>query len=170
MAMDTRDISLELQPVTHESWAPFGTLPSDEGTAHDTSDLEFLWNDGHVNFIGHTNDEITFTDEGNPICELLNRHDTHTQTLMPMSGPAYVVVAPSHLDFTDDADFAHVVAFRLEQHSVVHLARGTWHWGPYPLGADEVRIFNIQGRGYPNDNGIAWLTRDHAVRYPIEVH
>ena len=27
-------------------------------------------------------------------CELLNRHDTHTQTLMPMSGDAIVVVAP----------------------------------------------------------------------------
>lgn len=169
-AADARICSLPLTDVTHETWAPFGTLPSDEGTDHDTSDLEFLWNDGHVNFIGHTNDEIPFTTDGLPICELLNRHDTHTQTLMPMSGPAYVVVAPADIDFSEPEHFDTIVAFRLEQYSVVHLARGTWHWGPYPLGADSVRIFNIQGRGYPNDNGIAWLTRDHAVRCPVEVH
>jgi hypothetical protein len=28
-------------------------------------------------------------------------------------------------------------------------------------------LFNIQGRGYANDNGIAWLTRDHDVVYEV---
>ena len=134
--MADRILSLPLLDVTHDAWAPFGTLPSDEGTEHDTSDLEFLWNDGHVNFIGHTNEEIPFTADGLPICELLNRHDTHTQTLMPVSGPAYVVVAPADIDFSRPEHFETIVAFRLERHAVVHLARGTWHWGPYPLGAD----------------------------------
>jgi hypothetical protein len=30
-----------------------------------------------------------------------------------------------------------------------------------------VRIFNIQGRGYPNDNGIVELARDHGVVYSV---
>jgi len=30
-----------------------------------------------------------------------------------------------------------------------------------------VRIFNIQGRGYPNDNGVVELTRDHGVVYEV---
>ena len=168
MTTPTHIVTLALEGVTHASWAPFGSLPSDENTEHDTADLEFSWNDGHVNFIGHTNDELTFTEAGLPICELLNRHDTHTQTLMPFSGPAYVVVAPRDVDFSNPDHFTTVRAFHLPRHAVVHLARGTWHWGPYPIGSDAVRIFNIQGRGYARDNGIAWLTRDHSVGYAIE--
>ncbi len=159
---------LRLEQVTHASWAPFGTLPSDEQTEHDTTDLEFLWNDGHVNFIGHTNDELTFSSKGDAQCELLNRHDTHTQTLMAMSADAYAVVAPGELDFSQPEHFDAVRAFFLPRLAVVHLARGTWHWGPYPIGADRVRIFNIQGRGYANDNGIAWLARDHDVTFDVD--
>ena len=160
---------LHLTELNHASWSPFGTIPSDERTPNDTSELEFLQRDGHVNFIGHHNSELTFAPDGSARCELLNRHDTHTQTLMPMTGDAYVVVAPANVDFSDPAHFEHVVAFRLRQHDVVHLHRGTWHWGPYPIGADSLRIFNIQGRGYANDNGIAWLTRDHAITYEVEL-
>jgi ureidoglycolate hydrolase len=157
---------LELEDVTHSSWAPFGTIPSDEQTEHDTADLEFLWNDGHVNFIAHTNDEIERTASGS-YCDLLNRHDTHTQTLMPFDADAYAVVAPAAVDFSRPEHLATARAFRLPRLSVVHLARGTWHWGPYPLGAERVRIFNIQGRGYACDNGIAWLARDLGQRLEV---
>lgn len=166
----TRIIRLDLEDVTPESWAPFGAIPSDEQTEHDTADLEFLWNDGHVNFIGHTNAEIELTGAPGATgarCDLLNRHDTHTQTLMPFDTDAYTVVAPAAVDFSRPSDLDTVRAFRLPQLSIVHLARGTWHWGPYPLLADSVRILNIQGRGYARDNGIAWLWRDLGVRYEV---
>ncbi len=32
------------------------------------------------------------------------------------------------------------------------LHRGTWHWGPFPIEADEVRLFNVQGLRYAEDN------------------
>jgi hypothetical protein len=35
------------------------------------------------------------------------------------------------------------------------------------VGADTLDIFNIQGRGYANDNGIVRLVRDHGVEYEI---
>ena len=160
--------SIELVPIaaTRESFADYGVLPPDEGDGNPTADLEFLLDDGWVNFIGHTLDEIEVRD-GCFRCELLNRHDTHTQTLMPMSGDALVVVAPPDVDFSQPDHFATVRAFALPRHTCVHLHRGTWHWGPYPVGADEVQIFNIQGRGYPNDNGVVWLTRDHGVVYEV---
>jgi ureidoglycolate hydrolase len=120
-----------------------------------------------VNFIGHTLDEIEVRD-GQLRCELLNRHDTHTQTLMPMSGNALVVVAPPDVDFSEPAHFSTVKAFALPQFTCVHLHRGTWHWGPYPVGANEVRVFNIQARGWPTDNGIVELLRDHGVCYAVK--
>ena len=163
---DVRIVRLATEIATRESFAPFGAIPPEEGDGNATADLEFLWEDGSVNFIGHTLDELEVVD-GRLRCELVNRHDTHTQTLMPMSGDAVVVVAPADVDFSEPAHFDTVRAFALARHSCVHLHRGTWHWGPYPVGADTLRIFNVQGRGYPNDNGIAWLTRDHGVIYEV---
>jgi ureidoglycolate hydrolase len=161
-----RTISLEPIAATIESFAPYGVRTPEEGDGNPTADLEFLKNDGWVNYIGHRLDEIEVRHD-KLRCELLNRHDTHTQTLMPMSGDAIVVVAPPDADFSEPEHFGAVRAFALPRHTCVHLHRGTWHWGPYPVGADELRIFNIQGRGYPSDNGIVWLTRDHDVVYEV---
>ncbi len=160
-----RTIVLDAEPATPESFAPFGVLPGDEG-APPTADLEFQWNDGWVNYIGHDLSEIQVVD-GRYRCELLNRHDTHTQTLMPVSDDAMVVVAPAAVDFSLPSHFETVRAFFVPRFTCVHLARGTWHWGPYPCSMPSVRIFNIQGRGYVRDNGIAWLARDHGVAYDI---
>jgi ureidoglycolate hydrolase len=161
-----RTMRLDAPAVTRASFAPFGAVPPEEGDGNPTADLEFLLNDGSVNFIGHTLDELEVVD-GWLRCELLNRHDTHTQTLMPMSGDAIVVVAPAGVDFSEAGHFDTVRAFTLARHTCVHLHRGTWHWGPYPLDAPSVRIFNVQGRGYAADNGIAWLTRDYEVVYEV---
>jgi ureidoglycolate hydrolase len=160
--------TVELKPVeaTIESFAPYGVLPPEEGDGNPTADLEFLLNDGWVNYIGHSLDEIEVRN-GRLRCELLNRHDTHTQTLMPLDADAIVVVAPPPADFSEPAHFDAVRAFALPRLTCVHLHRGTWHWGPYPVGADHVRMFNIQGRGYPNDNGIVWLMRDHGVVFEV---
>jgi ureidoglycolate hydrolase len=161
-----RTVLLEPIAATIESFAPYGVIPPVEGDGNPTADLEFTLNDGWVNWIGHTLDEIDVRD-GTLVCDLLNRHDTHTQTLMPMSADAIVVVAPPDADFSQPEHFDAVRAFALPARTCVHLHRGTWHWGPYPVGADSVQIFNIQGRGYVNDNGIVWLGRDHNVEYAV---
>lgn len=163
---ELRVVRLTLASATPDAWAPFGTIPGDEGTPGDASEVEFLWADGAVNFIGHTNDELRFLGD-TPLCELLNRHDTHTQTLMPYDTDAYCVVAPASVDFSDPAHLDAVRAFHLPRYAVVHLARGTWHWGPYPLRAASVRLLNVQGRGYPADNGIAHLARDRGVAFAV---
>jgi ureidoglycolate hydrolase len=152
-----RSIVLTAQPLTEAAWAPFGCLPSDEGTAGDRADLEFLLGDGHVNFIGHTFDEIGHDAAGAARCDHLNRHDTHTQTLMPVNADAVVVVAPAALDLHRPEHLDAVRAFVLRPLDAIHLARGTWHWGPFPVTPGTLRLFNIQGRGYPQDNTVASL-------------
>jgi len=159
---DLRTIELKLEPATSEAFAPYGVIPPFEGDGQPTANLVFTRDDGWVNYIGHTLLEIEVRD-GRLRCELLNRHDTHTQTLMPMSGDALVVVAPAEVDFSKPEHFGTVKAFALPQYACVHLHRGTWHWGPYPVGASEVRVFNIQASGWPTDNTVAELTRDHGV-------
>ncbi len=163
---DPKTIRLTPIAATPDSFAPYGVLPSDEGDGKPTADLEFLLDDGWVNYIGHSRDEIEVV-AGRLRCELLNRHDTHTQTLMPVDADAVVVVAPAEHDFSQPAHFDAVRAFALPRLTCVHLHRGTWHWGPYPVGANFVRMLNIQGRGYPNDNAVVRLTRDHGVCFEV---
>jgi ureidoglycolate hydrolase len=150
-----RIVALEPRPLTVEAFLPFGVLPRDEGV-HPTADLEFTLDDGWVNYISHSLDEIDVVN-GALHCGVLNRHDTHTQTLMPVSGDAVIVVAPADVSMATDADVETARAFVVRRYECVHLHRGTWHWGPYPIGDADLRIFNIQGRGYPNDNGVAAL-------------
>jgi hypothetical protein len=162
-----RTITLRPTVVDAGTFAPFGVLPPEEGDGRPTADLVFTQNDGWVNYIAHTLDEIDVADDTYR-CELLNRHDTHTQTLMPVSCDAVLVVAPPDIDFSRPEHYDTVQAFRLPRHACVHLHRGTWHWGPYPVGADTVRIFNIQGRGYPLDNGVVAFAADHGLAYDVK--
>ena len=94
-----RVIELHQRALTPETFAPFGVLPPDEGDGAPTADLEFLLGDGWVNYISHSLDEIDASG-GMLRCELLNRHDTHTQTLMPVDADAVIVVAPAAVDFS----------------------------------------------------------------------
>ena len=48
--------------------------------------------------------------------------------------------------------------FVLAPGETIVLHRGTWHWGPFPIGgAASVRLLNVQGMRYQEDNGRAEL-------------
>lgn len=94
------------------------------------------------------------------VCDHLNAHHRASQTLVPLGAqPALLMVAPPGLALDTRADIDHVRAFVLDGTAAVNLGHGTWHWGPYPIGA-HVDLLNLQGRGFASDNEIAHLTRD----------
>lgn len=150
-----RTIRIEAAPLDAEgpdAFAPFGWRPLDDTDPADgTHTLAFEWGDAHCNVIAHTYDEVDHTDVG-AVCARLYRHDTHTQVLMPMNVDAVVAVAPAAVDFSDPDDVGSVRAFHLRPGEVIVLHRGTWHWGPFPLGPEPVRLLNVQARGYLDDN------------------
>jgi ureidoglycolate hydrolase len=140
------------EPLAEETWAPFGWLPVADTDSRDGDHrLAFEWDDPHVNIIGHARAEVPATERGLR-CEMLYRHDTHTQTIMSLDVPAVIAVAPAGLDFSDEKDLSDIHAFRLDPLQPLVLDRGTWHWGPFPVEADEVRLFNVQGLRYAEDN------------------
>ncbi|HEY3724236.1 MAG TPA: ureidoglycolate lyase [Acidimicrobiia bacterium] len=147
-----RSIVLEADPLTADAWAPFGWLPvADTDPLDQTFSYEFAWGDPHVNVISHAFDEVPHTDRG-ALCEIMYRHDTHTQTLLPLNVDSVVAVAPAAVDFADPADLDAVRVFRIHPLDPFALFRGTWHWGPFPIGAEAVRMFNVQGKRYAEDN------------------
>ena len=123
--------------LSEAEWSPFGWLPVADVDPRDGKEtLTFEWADAHVNLIGHARAEVPETASGLR-CEMLFRHDTHTQALMPLNVPAVIVVAPADVEFADQdqaqADLASIRAFRIEPLESLVLHRGTWHWGPFPL-------------------------------------
>lgn len=151
-------------PLDEVSWTPFGWLPVTDVDPRDGEQrLAYAWDDVHVNRIAHTRDEVPATPDGLR-CEMLYRHDTHTQVLMVLDHPAVIAVAPADVDFSASGDVDKIVAFALEPQDSLVLHRGTWHWGPFPRRADVVTMFNVQGLRYAEDNAMVDLAgKDLAV-------
>ena len=106
--------------------------------------------------------------DGRLRCELLNRHDTHTQTLMPMSGDALVVVAPADVDFSRARALRHgagVRAAAATRACICTAARGTGA----RIRSAPTRCASSTSRpaAGPTDNGIVELARDHGVVYEV---
>jgi ureidoglycolate hydrolase len=147
-----RTITLQPGDLDADAFAPFGWLPVDDTDPRDaTYTYEFQWGDTHVNVIAHAPDEVNHTERG-ALCAVMYRHDSHTQTLMPLNVDSVVAVAPAAVEFTEPADLDAVRAFRLRPLDSFALFRGTWHWGPFPVGPEPVRMFNVQGKRYAEDN------------------
>ncbi len=133
-------------------WEPYGWVPLPDTDARDgASTLFFEWGDAHLNLIGHDADEVPHT-PGGLGCEMLFRHRTHTQALMVLNCPAVVVVAAAGATFGSAEDSRKLRAFLLQPLDALVLHRGTWHWGPFPVGAPRVDMLNVQGRRYAEDN------------------
>src|SRR6202034_4256176 len=110
----TTQRSLVPESLTEAGWSPFGWLPVADVDPRDGKEtLKYEWADAHVNLIGHARAEVPETPRG-LVCEMLFRHDTHAQALMPLNVPAVIVVSPSDLEFTAPADQGSIRAFRIE--------------------------------------------------------
>jgi ureidoglycolate hydrolase len=147
------------EPLTATTWAPFGWLPlPDTDAADGEHTLRFEWDDAHLNTIEHRTDEVDVTEHGLR-CAVMYHHATHTQVLTPLDAASVVAVAPADTTFQDPADLDMIRAFVIEPGQTVVLHRGTWHWGPFPIrGAASVRLLNVQGRRYAEDNHSVDLT------------
>ncbi len=140
------------ESLTDEAWAPFGWLPVEDTDPRDGANrLTYEWADPHVNIIGHAHAEVPEV-PGGLLCEMLYRHATHTQAIMPLDHPCVIAVAPASLGFDQPDDVDQVRIFAVEPLQALVLDRGTWHWGPFPTRTERVRLFNVQGIRYAEDN------------------
>jgi ureidoglycolate hydrolase len=151
--MPTIVVPRRAEVLTTEAFAPLGWVPvADTDPGDGTQTLHFEWADPHLNVISHAAAEIDHTEAGAPLCTVLYRHVTHTQALLVLNVDAVVACAPAGAEFTDPSDLDAIVAFRLRPLDTFVLHRGTWHWGPFPLGSEPVRLLNVQGQRYAEDN------------------
>jgi ureidoglycolate hydrolase len=151
------------EPITASAFEAFGWLPLADTDPEDGSRrLEFEWSDPHVNIISHAPGEIRRT-AGGLRCEEMYRHLTHTQALLVLDEDSVLAVAPPGTDLSSARGLDAIKAFMLRCHDSLVLHRGTWHWGPFPLGSSPVHLFNVQGQGYIKDNERADLSEFEIV-------
>ncbi|HUB70632.1 MAG TPA: ureidoglycolate lyase [Acidimicrobiales bacterium] len=149
---------VKAQRLGTEAWSSFGWIPAhitdpEDGRAR----LVFESGDPHVNIVSNRLDRVTQTSTG-LICRAMNRHQAHNQTLLVLNCPAVVAVAPASSSLSGPEDLDEVRAFLLEPLDSFVLHRGTWHWGPYPVGSPQVDLFNIQALRWADDDDSVKLT------------
>jgi ureidoglycolate hydrolase len=155
-----QDTAMSITPQQFDpvAWKPYGWVPVLDTDPRDgASRLEFEWNDVHLNVIGHDADEVPHTERG-LVCQMLFRHQTHTQALQVLNCPAVVVVAPASTAFSSPADAERLRAFLVRPLDTFVLHRGTWHWGPFPISEPRVNMLNVQGLRYAEDNDCCMLS------------
>jgi ureidoglycolate hydrolase len=152
-------LTITADALTPSAWAPFGWLPRADTDPHDGDQtLHFEWADAHLNTIEHCSDEVESTRAGMR-CAVMYRHDTHTQVLTPLDARSVLAVAPASVEFSTPDDARAIRAFLVEPGETLVLHRGTWHWGPFPVPpATSVRLLNVQGRRYAEDNASVDVT------------
>ncbi|HLX88850.1 MAG TPA: ureidoglycolate lyase [Acidimicrobiales bacterium] len=140
------------EALAPDAWTEFGWIPvEDTDPADGRERLTFSWGDPHLNVIMHGPEEIEHRPDGLH-CDAMYRHDSHTQALLVLNVDAVVAVAPPGTEFREPADAQRIRAFVLRPGQSFVLHAGTWHWGPFPLGEEPVRLYNLQGLGYRDDN------------------
>lgn len=143
---------IKAEMLTPGSFEPFGWLPvADTDPSDGERRLEFEWGDPHLNVISHEPGEVRHTARG-LVCDRMFRHATHTQALLVLDKSSVIAVAPRDAGFERHGDVGRIRAFLLQPLDSLVLARGTWHWGPFPLGDEAVHLYNVQGRFYERDN------------------
>lgn len=137
--------SVRAEPLSPAAFAPFGQVVADGDAVMELRDGETF----HLNVLHYDHRPL--------LCDHLNRHHKATQALVALAGkPTLLVVAPADYDFSTADHLVHVRAFVCDGSAGVNLAIGTWHWGPYPI-SDYVDLVNVQGKGFADDNEIAYL-------------
>ncbi len=140
-------ITIDAEPFAPDAWGEFGWVPVPDSDPTDgIHSLEFSWEDAHLNYISHGPDEVERVD-GMFVVNRLYHHDMHTQALMPS-----------------------VRAFVLRPLDCIVLHRGTWHYGPFPLGDDPVQMLNLQGRRYEEDSAFVDLDDATGVRVTVRTN
>ena len=145
------------EPLTGAAFAPFGQMIK-------TGDMVMELRDGEEFMLN-----VLSYDRQPLVVDHLNRHHKATQALVALGGkPTLLVVAAKDYDFSTRDHLAHVRAFICDGTAGVNLSLATWHWGPYPL-MDHVDLVNVQGKGFLNDNEVAYLERDLGVLVTVQL-
>jgi ureidoglycolate lyase len=128
-----RTICLEVQPMTRETFAPFGEIIGERGP------IDIDLDGGDASFVAQTVEQRPMT------FDFLGRHRRTEQVFSPLGGAKTVlaVAMPTEGDLPDSNKMA---AFLVDGSCAFKLHRGTWHTSAFPL-ADSASFLVVDREG-----------------------
>jgi len=117
-----RTICLTVQPMTRETFAPYGEVIGERGGVE-------------LDFDGGTASVVAQTVEARPLTfDFLGRHTRTEQVFAPLgSTQSIIAVAAPSAENSDLPDERKMAAFLVDGTSAFKLHRGTWHASAFPL-------------------------------------
>ena len=117
-----RTISLTVQAMTPESFAPYGEIVGERG------DIKLDFDGGQASVAAQTVEARPMT------FDFLGRHQRSEQFFVPLGGTKSVIaVAPPSENGEALPDLTKLVAFLVDGSCAFKLHRGTWHASAFPL-------------------------------------
>jgi ureidoglycolate lyase len=126
-----REITLKVQPLTAEGFAPFGRLVTDE---RETLQMRE----------GHFTARLMTVQRAPQTVDHINRHMDHSQMFVPLNGDRTVLVVAAPDVPEEGFDAARIAAFVTDGRSTVIFHPGTWHIEPRALDKDACQVINVQ--------------------------
>ena len=148
-----RVITLKPQPLSAESFAPFGRLLDLERT-------EIVCTDGALTArITHA----PLQDLGALKPHFLNRHTEETQIFVPLGGKDGLFFVGPPSETPDSFDPAKAALFHFPGDRAIQMHVGTWHVAPFAV-SEPIDYINIQGDQVRNyTDGYDFKERDDVV-------
>ena len=128
-----RAITLDIQKMTPEAFAPYGQIINARGQ------VELDLDGGNASFVAQTVEARPF------LFSFLGRHQRTEQVFVPMGGTRSVIaVAPPCENGTASPNVERMAAFLVDGSFAFKLHRGSWHTSAFPL--DECSTFMVLDR------------------------
>lgn len=148
-------IKIKVQPMTRESFAPFGVLIDSRGS------VEVDLGDGVPTLTGATSDRRPFR------FEFMARHQRTMQVFSPLaSSQSIIAVAPPNSGRAPEVE--NIVAFLVDGHLPYAYHKGTWHTPPFPLGEWSSYLVVDRSSTLDEDYELIDLRTTHGVTFEIE--
>jgi len=132
--------ALRVQPLTAESFAPYGkVLAKPEGVAPAFDREDFKGWVGVADLAGYDPEQAVWSllrvNRHQMPVNKLERHCVCPETFIPLTGSAVLVVAPPSDPADPDArpDESKIAAFLLDGSAGVLFPPGGWHWVPFAI-------------------------------------
>jgi ureidoglycolate lyase len=114
-------VHLKVQPMTRESFAPFGVLVDSRGS------VEIDLGQGAPSLTGATSERRPFR------FEFMARHRRTMQVFSPLASSRSVIAVAPPNDDEDAPDVDRIVAFLIDGRLPYAYHKGTWHTPPFPV-------------------------------------
>ena len=115
-----RTICLEVQPLTRETFAPYGEIISERGA------IDIDLDGGQASFVAQTVEKRPL------VFDFLGRHRRTEQVFSPLAG-AHSIIAVAMPTDGETPDQNKMAAFLVDGSCAFKLHRGTWHTSAFPV-------------------------------------